>query len=225
MEGRRWFPFRAVEAELTVAIVGLGVTVATLLDAPGTLVAAAATALLVAAYLAGLCVHFGTRSAQVHLDAALQGRGYASLFRRTRNSLLLMHIDDDAPNPELLGLYRALLERGVQMRRLVFVRQGHHPEGLRWIHEFGDHPNLTQRVICTETAPHLSLSFAVVDELAVLLALPGYRPTENEPYADRLVLRNLVELRRTEVTRAFLEVYEAAWRRGEPLLPVRPRAS
>lgn len=223
MEERRWFPFRAVELEVVLGVVGFGVTVATLLGVPGPLIAAVAGLTLLGTYLAGLSIRAGASVARVHLDAAFRGRGYASIFRRARSSLLLMHVDDDAPDPELLGLYSVLLDRGVQVRRLVFVRHAHHPDGLRWIDDFGDHPNLTQRVIQTSTAPNLSLSFAIIDEVAVLLALPGYRAAENEPYSERLVLRNLVELRKSEVTRAFLEVYEAAWRRGTPLLPPHAR--
>ena len=61
------------------------------------------------------------------------------------------------------------------------------------------------------------LSFAVVDDRVVLLAIPGFHPTETAPFADACFLRHLVELRHTAVTRAFLEVYESAWRRAKPV--------
>ena len=39
------------------------------------------------------------------------------------------------------------------------------------------------------------LSFCVVDEETVLLAVPGFRPIETESYSDQTVLRHLIDLR------------------------------
>ena len=71
---------------------------------------------------------------------------------------------------------------------------------------------LQQRVIATESgATVLPLSFVVVDESVVLLAVPGFRPGESGPLSNRTVLRHLVRIVQPEAVRAFIEVYEAAW--------------
>jgi len=213
-----WFPFTVGQVELALGLAGLGTTAASLLGAPGPLVVAGATGFLFMLFSMGhLVAAAGNRVARVHLDGALHGSGYTNLFRQARRSLLLIHLDDDAPAAELQGLYRTLLEQGIAIRRLVFVRPDHRAEGIRWIAEFGPHPRLRQRFIEGETGTPLSLSFAVVDEDVVLLAVPGFHTTETEPYTEDMVLRHLVELRHPAVTRAFLEVYESAWKRAMPL--------
>ncbi len=212
---RAWFPFTVGQVELTLGVAGLGATITSLLDAPGNLIAIGTTGFLVASFLAGhLATAAGNQVARVHLDGALHGTGYASRFRKAKRSLLLIHLDDDAPNTELQALYRTLLDRGVSIRRLVFVRPDHRAEGIHWIQEFGPHPRLRQRFVEGEVASPMALSFAIVDEDVVLLAVPGFHPTETELYSDGIVLRHLVELRHPAVTRAFLEVYEAAWKRA-----------
>lgn len=216
---RAWLPFKASEVELLLGIAGLGATAASLLGAPGGWVVAGTGIFLFLAFTLGmLAVHAGNRVATVHLDGALHGRGYVSAFGAARHSLLLIHLDDDAPGEELLGLYRSLLGRGVEIRRLVFARRDHHPDGIGWISDFGPQPRLHQRFVETEPGAPLMVSFAIVDEGIVLLAVPGFRPTETEPYSGAVVLRHLIELRHPAITRAFLQVYEAAWRRARPLL-------
>ncbi len=219
MESRNaLLPFTVRELEFALGFVGVGATAATLLGAPGPLVVAGGAGALVGLYLASVFAYASrSRIVDVRLDGALHGRGYVRAFRRARKSLLVMHIDDDAPNEELLGLYRVLLDRGVEIRRLIFVRPDHNPEGIRWVLESGWHDRLRQRYVSTEPGALLTLGFAVVDESAVLVAVPGFDPTDTEPYSERIVLRHLAELRNPAVTRAFLEIYESAWRRAHPL--------
>lgn len=218
-----WFPFTTAEVEIALGLTGLGATAASLLDVPGPWVVLGTAGTLCALFLAGCLTHaIGNRVARVHLDDALHGRGYVRVFQQARRSLLLIHIDDDAPDEHLLGLYRSLLSRGVEIRRLVFVRPDHRPQGVRWIGAFGSHPRLRQRLVESDLGSPLMMSFAVVDDRLVLLAVPGFHPEETEPYSDTAVLRHLIELRHPSVLRAFLEVYESAWRRASPLeLPTR----
>ena len=212
-----WFPFNASEVEIALGVTGLGATAASLLGVPGPSVVWGTTGALCALLLVGFMARAaGNRVARVHLDGALHGRGYTRAFRQAKRSLLLIHLDDDAPEHELLGLYHTLLARGVGIRRLVFVRPDHRTEGIQWIGEFGSHAQLRQRFAEVAAGSPLSLSFAVIDEDTVLLAVPGFLPTETEPYSDGVVLRHLVELRHPAVTRAFLEVYESAWKRATP---------
>ncbi|MFN3242147.1 MAG: hypothetical protein ACE37K_11595 [Planctomycetota bacterium] len=213
-----WFPFTTAQVEIALGLAGLGATAASLLEVPGPTVALGTAGFLLLTFLVGLlAAASGNRVARVHLDGALHGRGYADLFRHAHRSLLLIHLDDDAPHDELLGLYRRLLERGIEIRRLIFVRPDHRQAGVRWIREFGPHELLRQRFVETASGNPLPLSFAVVDEDAVLIAVPGYHPTETETFGDGLVLRHLIELRHPTITRAFLEAYESAWRRGTRL--------
>lgn len=213
-----WFPFTASEVEIALGLCGLGATAATLLDVPGPWVVGGTVGSLSAFFCLGLLARAASnRVARVDLDGALHGRGYTRVFQQVQQSLLLIHLDDDAPDEELLGLYRSLLSRGVEIRRLIFVRPDHQLAGIRWIADFGPHEHLRQRVVEADPGSPLMLSFAVVDDRVVLLAIPGFQPTETAAFADACVLRHLVELRHPAVTRAFLEVYESAWRRARPV--------
>lgn len=213
-----WLPSRGSDVELTLGLAGLGATGASLLGVPGPSVVAGTGVFLAVALVVGvLATVAGQRVASVQLDGALHGRGYVRAFGMAKHSLLLIHIDDDAPDEELLGLYRSLLGRGVEIRRLIFARHDHLPAGIDWIKDFGAQIRLHQRYFQTELGAPLMVSFAIVDESVVLLAVPGFRPTETEPYSEAAVLRHLIELRHPGVTRAFLQVYEAAWRRAKPL--------
>lgn len=224
---KKILPISVGELELMLAVVGAGATAASLLGVSGPLVViTASVALLLGMAAAVVLSNRRRRVATVHLDGAWRGRGYASAFRRARRSLLLIHLDDDSPDAELRLLYRRLLDRGVQVRRLVIVRPDHRPAGIRWIHEFGAHVGLRQRFVKSVPGSALALSFAIVDESIVLLAVPGFLATESELSSDGVVLRHLIELRHPSVTRAFLEVYESAWKRAVPLeLPRRRQAS
>ena len=215
-----WFPFTTAQVEIALGLAGLGATAASLLEAPGPLVALGTAGFLLLAFLVGLlAMAAGNRVARVHLDGALRGRGYARLFHKARRSLLLIHLDDDAPDAELLGLYRNLLDRGIAIRRLIFVRPDHRSAGIHWIAEFGQHDGLRQKCIEAEFASPLPLSFAVVDEDVVLLAVPGFHATETGAFTDGVVLRHLIEMRDAAITRAFLEVYESAWHQGTLVEP------
>lgn len=217
-----WFPFTSGQVEIALGLVGLGATTASLLGAPGTAVATGTAGFLLLLFLTGhLVIAAGNRVARVHLNGALHGRGYSNLFRDANRSLLLIHLDDDAPDDELQGLYRRLLDQGVEVRRLVFFRPDHRAEGIHWISRFGTHRLLRQRLVEIKHGSPLSMSFAIIDEEAVLLALPGFHPTETETFSDSVVLRHLIELRHPAVTRAFLEVYELAWKRATSFEPTR----
>tara|TARA_R110002072_G_scaffold121342_2_gene255028 strand:- start:208 stop:906 length:699 start_codon:yes stop_codon:yes gene_type:complete len=212
-----WFPFTASEVEIALGVTGLGATAASLLGAPGPSVVGGTAGALCALLLVGFMVRAaGNRVARVQLDGALHGIGYTRVFRKAKRSLLLVHLDDDAPDHELLALYHKLLGQGVAVRRLVFVRPDHRAEGIHWITEMEPHPLLRQRFVEVEAGSPLSLSLAIVDENVVLLAVPGFHATETELYAEGVVLRHLIELRHAAVTRAFLEVYESAWKRATP---------
>lgn len=215
-----WFPFTTAQVEIALGLAGLGATAASLLEVPGPAVAFGTAGFLVLILLVGLLAEAAREQiARVHLDGALHGRGYANLFRRARRSLLLIHLDDDAPDEELLGLYRRLLERGIAIRRLIFVRTDHRSAGIHWITDFGPHHGLRQKCVEAESGNPLPLSFAIVDEDIVLLALPGFHATETGTFTSGVVLRHLIELRDPSITRAFLEVYESAWKQGTLMNP------
>lgn len=215
-----WFPFTAGQVEIVLGLAGLGATATSLLGVPGRAVVIGTASFLFVLFVIGLLsVAAGNRVARVHLDGALHGRGYSHLFREARRSLLLIHLDDDAPDGELQALYRRLLDQGVAVRRLVFVRPDHRAEGIHWITQFGSHPLLRQRFVEVKHGSPLTMSFAIIDEGVVLLALPGFRSTETETYSDSIVLRHLIELRHPAASRAFLEVYESAWKRATSFEP------
>lgn len=188
--------------EFTLAVVGTLATLLTLISLPGSLILLL-SGLVFAVLFGGLLLHqlLETQIATFAEGAALHGTGYIDEFRSARQSLLLMHVDDDAPSPQLAGLYAELLAKGIQIRRLVIGK------ALGW--DQPEHENLQQRVL--ERGGMLPLSFAIVDSKVVLLALPGYGPTETVSLSNRLVLRHLVRLCHPSVTAAFIETYELAW--------------
>ncbi len=195
---------------------GLGVlgTVTTMLLLGGFSERRVLAASLVAILCGGLVVVWRNRrrrSSTFLEGGALRGSGYAADFRGAKRSLLLMHIDDDAPSDALHELYRDKLEGGVQIRRVVLLRPDHHEDGYRWLSTVGEHPQLQQRLVRAGRGSVMPLSFVVVDEAVVLLAVPGFGPGESGPLASRMVLRHLVRLTQPEVVRAFVEAYEAAW--------------
>lgn len=213
-------PFGASELALVLGVGSLGAALANYAGAGGETVAAGCVLFLVLSYFAALLAKAAGRPRELTFvpDGGVGGCGYVDAFRAARQSLLLMHLDDDAPVRELLTLYASLLDRGVQVRRMILVRPDHDAGGLRWIAEFGAHVNLQQRITASPAAT-LPLSFAIVDEGLVLIAVPGFHVTDSEPYTERMVLRHLLVLRRTEVTRAFLEIYEKLWLRAKPIEP------
>lgn len=178
---------------------------------------ALACAYLAVAYLAGLIVHNRRSTFRFLRDGALRGEGYLPYFRRAKRGLLLVHTDDDPPGEELLGLYRAQLKRGIELRRVIFLRPEQGDEALEWVGRFGVHPRLLQRLVRRERAALMRFSFVVVDDACVLVSVPGDAAVECEAYSTRFVLRHLLVIEDREVARAFTEVHEQLWRRAEPL--------
>lgn len=181
------------------------------------LTAASTVGFLGAAYLSGLLVHARGRVRTFDFieDGGLKGDGYLKFFRCAERSLFLTHVDDDPPGEELLALYRSLLERGVQMRRVIFRRALTSP--VQWVVDFGEHKNLTQRVVCPEQAELMAFSFAIVDEELVLISVPGYGAIDVGPYAPRFVLRHLLVLHDRTVARVFLEIHRQLWEHARSL--------
>jgi len=85
------------------------------------------------------------------------------------------------------------------------------------VRRFGGHGRLLQRLVHREQAALMRLSFVVVDERFVLIAVPGDAAVESEAYSARFVLRHLLVIEDPDVARAFSEVHGQLWRRAEPL--------
>lgn len=214
---RDWFPFSVGEIEFALAVGGFLVTSLALVGVPAETLAIGTGLCLLVAYLAGLLVYDrrGLRVFHFVEDGGVRGSGYVPYFRAARHSLFLTHTDDDAPSEELLGLYRRLLARDVQLRRVTFLRP--RTESVRWLAEFGEHPNLEQRVVPPERADLLPLSFAVVDESVVVVSVPGYSALDASQYATRFVLRHLLVIHDVAVAQVFLEIHRQLWDRALPL--------
>lgn len=216
---RLWFPFSLVEVEVALALFGCLVTALTLAGGDRDSVAAAAAAYAVAAYLAGLLV-YSRRDSQGFTfvpGGARGGRGYLSLVRAARRSLLLMHVDDDPPVDELLGVYRGLLERGVEQRRLLFIREDAQQGAYDWVEKVGEHANLDQRVVLPEQSDVMRLSFVVIDEETVVISLPGGSALDSQAYSRSLVFRDLLVLRGVLVATAFVEIHRQMWSDATPV--------
>lgn len=214
-----WFPFRAVEVEIALGVFGFVATAAAFAGVEERLIACVAVLYLALAYIAGLLVHAqdaDLRFAFVR-DGSLGGHGYLERFRGARRSLFLMHLDDDRPGPELQGLYRTLLDRGVEIRRVLFLRSKDSTGSLDWVAEFGNHENLRQRVVLPEQGRLMRLCFVLVDASEVLIAVPGYEPVDAAPFAARFLLRHLLIILDRNVAAAFIGVYEQIWRSALPL--------
>lgn len=219
---RRLFPFHVVHVELALASCAFALGSLAYSGVEASVLAWGGPALLLLVYLIGLVVHrVGDPRGHLQfvLDGALRGLGYERFFRLARKSLLLMHVDEDEPSEELQLLYGRLLDRGVQVRRLVFFRRPGRADAYAWIARFGAHPNLRHRVIDGPGSRVMPLSLALVDESIVLVAVPGFHVVDTEPFAERLVFRHLLALRHPDVVRAFLEMYEKLWESAEPAEP------
>ena len=212
-----WFPFSVGEIEFALAVGGFLVTSLALVGVPAETLAIGTGLFLLVTYLAGMLVYNrrGLRVFHFVEDGGVRGGGYVPYFRGARYSLFLTHTDDDAPSDELLGLYRTLLAKDVQLRRVTFLRPK--TESVRWLAEFGEHPNLEQRVVPPERADLLPLSFAVVDESVVVVSVPGYSAIDASQYATRFVLRHLIVIHDLAVARVFLEMHRQLWDRALPL--------
>ena len=217
VRARDWFPFSATEVQVALGLCGFLATMLSVLGLASEDITRGAGTFLAVTYVAGLLVHAraGRRTFDLVVNGGLRGTGYLPFFRTAKRSLFLTHVDDDTPCEELLGVYRSLLERGVQMRRVVF-RRGKE-SGTRWLVEFGEHKNLRQRVVPPEHAELMALSFAVVDENAVVVSVPGYGAIDGEPYTPDFVLKHLLVLRDHAVARVFLEIHRQLWDQAKPL--------
>jgi hypothetical protein len=214
---RYWFPFGASEVELALGLCALLTSTLVFLGLERHILAWFTLGFLSLAYLAGLLVHSRRSSFQFLRDGALRGAGYARFFRQANQSLLLLHTDDDSPSEELLGLYHTLLDRGVELRRILFVRPDHAPGAYDWVMRFGRHVRLQQRVVLPDRADVMRLSFGVVDERWVVLSVPGDAAIDGEGYAGKYVLRHLLAIEDHEIAEAFTEVHRQLWRRAMPL--------
>ena len=222
-----WFPFTDGELQMAFAVYGILIAVLGFggVEQRGLLWSTGAGAVL--AYFAGLLVHAQRPANQLIFlsDGAVAGAGYADSFRRVKRCLYLMHVDDDQPSDELLGLYRTLLDRGVQIRRTVFLRRDAAPSSYDWIVRFGNHRNLQHRVVLPEQASVMRHGFVVVDDKLVLLSVPGHEAIDGHPYTERLVLRHLLLIEDQQVASAFLRVHEKIWQHASPVADVAELAS
>lgn len=206
-----WFPFVWTEVEIGIGIVGFVGTVLSYVGVAPSLVATAVIACSAMLYLAGLLVHSSrlSRTFDFVEDGGLRGDGYVPHFKRARKSVFLTHADDDTPSDELLAIYRSLLDRGVEMRRVIFLRDSE--EGARWVARFGNHPRLVQRFIPPFQASVMRYSFVVIDEEVVILSVPGSGPLDDGSYSDRFLLRHLLVIRDRAVAGVFLRMHEELW--------------
>lgn len=214
-----WFPFADGELQMAFAMYGVIVTVLGFAGLDPHLLLGATALFALLAYFAGLLVHAQAGKNQLIFlrGGAIAGLGYAESFRRVKRCLYLMHVDDDAPSDELLALYRTLLDRGVQIRRTVFLRPDAAPSAYEWIVRFGNHQNLQQRVVLPDQAAVMRHGFVVVDDRLVLLSVPGHEAIDGHPYLEKLVLRHLLLIADQQVAAAFLRVHEEIWQRAMPL--------
>jgi hypothetical protein len=212
-----WFPFTPTELQVALGVLAFVTTSLLLFDAPERAVGWGSLGAVGFLYLAGLLVHSRSSRFRFIRDGSLSGEGYLDYFRRARKSLLLLHIDDDSPGPELLGLYRKLLDRGVEIRRVIFVRPSHRADAYRWVVDFGSHKRLLQRVILPEQAEVMRMGFVVVDGRFAILALPGGAAVDSEGYATAFVLRDLLVVEDPGAATALTEVHSQLWRRAVPL--------
>ncbi len=214
---RQWFPFRLSEVELALGLFGLLATALTVVGVERVQFAAISGGYFLAAYFAGLLVYARDRHRAFEFieDGGLSGDGYIRFFRQAKRGLLLIHADDDEASAELQGLYRTLLARGVQLRRVIFLREG--GRGARWLSEFGNGPGLQQRVVLPEHSALMPFSFVVVDESTVVLSVPGFHARDAALYNVDFVLRHLLVLRGEEVARVFSRMHEQLWAHAAPL--------
>lgn len=212
-----WQPFTESESNVLFGFLGVFGTIVSVLAWTWEVALSVGLGFLLCAYMAALLVRARERHHSFRLieDGGVRGVGHVELFRRSRQGLLLMHVDDDAPDEELLGLYRSLLERGVQIRRLLFLRPD--AQDWDWVVRFGAHPNLVQRVILPEDSTLMRFGFVVVDETWVALSVPGVGALDAPGYASRFVLRHLLVLHDRHIGRVFARLHGELWSKGHPL--------
>ena len=212
-----WFPFTALEIQIGLGLFAFLTTSLAFTGAEQQIIAWAALGFVVLAYLAGLLVHSKKSSFTFLKGGGLQGIGHVPYFRKAKTSLLLLHTDDDSPGEELLGLYRSLLKRGVEIRRILFLRPELAPDAYTWVQAFGKHDGLKHRVVLPEQADVMRFGFVIVDEKCVILSVPGGAAMDAEGYASRFVLKHLLVLDDPDVADAFTEVHSQLWSRATVL--------
>ncbi len=212
-----WFPFTWTEVEIGLALASaVGASLSLAAVRPPLIVSSVAVSLSVL-YLAGLLVYSNRRARTFDFieDGGIRGDGHVPYFKAAQRSVFLTHADDDAPSEELLAIYRRLLDRGVEMRRVLFLRDG--GEGASWVARFGDHPHLVQRIIPPFRATLMRFSFVVIDEHTVILSVPGSGPLDCGSYTRGLVLRHLLVIRDPVVVKVFLRMHRDLWAQAENL--------
>ncbi len=212
-----WFPFSATEFQVALGVLALLESCLGFLGVAAYLLAWSTLGFLILTYIAGLLVYSRRGAFAFHLNGALQGRGYLPYFRKAQHSLLLLHVDDDPPGEELLGLYRGLLDKGVELRRILFVRPEQAPHAFEWVAQFGEHKGLQQRLVPPEQADLVRMSFVVVDERWVIIAVPGGAAVHGEDYSKNLIMRHLLAIDDANVAAGFTTIHEQLWRRAASL--------
>ena len=101
----RWLPFRATELALVVGVGSLGTALAHYAGVAGDTVAVGCAVFLLLSYFAALLAHAAGQPRELTFlpNGGVAGTGYLDVFRGAQESLLLMHVDDDTPSPELQG--------------------------------------------------------------------------------------------------------------------------
>ena len=211
---RSWFPFTATEFQVCLGVLGVVAAALSYVGVDPNTLLLTGGAYLVVFYLAGLLVHVRRRARVFEFveNGGIRGEGYVPYFRAARRSLFLTHADDDSPSDELLAMYRSLLDRGVEMRRVLFLREG--GAGAAWVARFGDHLRLLQKAILPDRAEVMRFSFVVVDEELVIISVPGFGPLDNGSYSGNFVLRHLLVMRDAAVARVFLRMHGDLWSQG-----------
>jgi hypothetical protein len=221
MEGERgrWWPFRPDELQTVLGLVGFATTCLALGGLPPAMIAWGSVVVVVLAYIAALLVRAREAATALKIlpNGALAGAGHMATFHSVRRALLLMHLDDDPPNEQLLAMYRRLLDRGVEIRRIVFLRPEAAPNAYSWIAEFGDHHRLQHRVVLPDESLPVRFSFSVVDTSTVLLSIPGWDPVDGAAYSTHLVLRHLLAVSDPQVVAVFARMHEEMWDRALPI--------
>lgn len=212
-----WFPFSWGELEVAIGVVGAIAGLASYSKVPVPLTFLLVAFVSTALYLAGLLIRTreSVRTFEFLEEGAVKGEGYVPYLRKARRSLFLTHVDEDAPSDELLAVYRTLLGRGVEMRRVIFLREG--GAGTAWVGRFGRNDRLLQRAIPPGRGEVMRLSFVVVDEETVLVSLPGFSQVDQSGYARGFVLRHLVVMHDRSVAQVFLRMHGDLWSQGHSI--------
>ncbi len=214
-----WFPFTKEELGLGLGVIGFVLTILTLADVQKPYLVGFAGGSLLLSYLGGLLV-YNRRESQKFVfvqNGGISGLGYLPYFKRAKHSLLLTHVDDDAPGEELNHLYKKLLNSGVQMRRLIFMRDDAPDTAYQWIKNFGGHDNLHYRLIRPDHSKAMRFSFVVVDESVVIVSVPGYETLDAVQYNDQFILRHVFVIKDSEAAKVFSRMHADLWADGVPL--------